>query len=165
MALIVENGTGVSNANSYVTLADARSFLASRGLSIPVSDTDAEALLLRAMDSLDAVCDGFKGVKASSTQELQWPRKGVYIFGYEFPEDEIPQELVKAQCFLSYDLQTIDVAPATDGRRVTRERVAEIEVQYASASASSNPIPVSNKTRQTLAPLLKTSGFLSAIRV
>ena len=46
MPLIIEDGSVVPNANSFVTVADARTRAAIYGLTLPVLDADAEAALI-----------------------------------------------------------------------------------------------------------------------
>ena len=43
MALIVEDGSIVPGADSYINLVDARTFAAKYGLVLPTDDTEAEA--------------------------------------------------------------------------------------------------------------------------
>lgn len=42
MAIIVEDGTGVTGANSYISLADARTYATNRGFELSADDTIAE---------------------------------------------------------------------------------------------------------------------------
>jgi len=53
MALIIEDGTLVANADSYVTLAVARAFAEKRGL-VPVATDALEADLIKAMDFIES---------------------------------------------------------------------------------------------------------------
>jgi hypothetical protein len=53
--LVVEDGSGVVDANSYTDLADARAYLALRGLALSVTDGTAETQLIRAMDYIEAL--------------------------------------------------------------------------------------------------------------
>ena len=45
MALIVENGTVVPDADSFLSLVDARSLASNYGITLPVDDTEAEITL------------------------------------------------------------------------------------------------------------------------
>lgn len=52
--LIVEDGSGLANAESYVSASDAASYAADRGLTFPASPADkAEAALRRATAYID----------------------------------------------------------------------------------------------------------------
>lgn len=77
MALTIEDGTGVANADSYVTVAECEAFaLKYFGSNLSGSPTAKEAALRRAalfMDSLP-----WKGHRTfGRNQGLAWPRKDV----------------------------------------------------------------------------------------
>lgn len=170
VALIIEDGTGVANADSYITLVEARAYAAKRGLSLPASpagDAELEQLLIKAMDYIEAKRDEFQGTKTESDQSLQWPRSGVTIDGFEIDDDFIPKALKDAQAQLAVDGQTTDLMPAGTGREVIKEKVDVIEVQYAEQGSGSVQ-PVFTKAEALLAPLLErgVTGFaLSSVRV
>lgn len=98
MALTIEDGTGVANADSYVTVAECEAFaIAYFGSSLSGSSTAKEAALRRAalfMDSLP-----WKGHRTfGRNQGLAWPRKDVTDGEEnEIPEGEIPEEVKNAQ--------------------------------------------------------------------
>src|SRR5690242_3202764 len=99
MTLIIEDGTGVPNANSYVNVADLRAFAAARGISVPSADSEGDAAievaLINAMDYLQYVpC--YKGAQSDSEQALEWPRTGVYMNGSLYNSAAIPKQLKEA---------------------------------------------------------------------
>lgn len=73
MALIVESGTGLSDADSYASIADATAYAAAHGLTFPTVEADQEIRLRRATQYLDAQYS-YKGVESTYTQALAWPR-------------------------------------------------------------------------------------------
>jgi hypothetical protein len=97
MTLIIEDGTGVDNANSYVTDAEYVAFAAARGRTIGVDAPAREKELILAMDFVESHRSQFQGIKILSTQSLQYPRTPVYIDSYLFPSNEIPVELKNSQ--------------------------------------------------------------------
>lgn len=79
MALVVEDGTGVATAESYVSLADFKSYRPRGGLSIPASATDSEleAALIRGSAAVDAIYGDRwpkNSVRMTPTQVFDWPR-------------------------------------------------------------------------------------------
>jgi hypothetical protein len=98
MALIIEDGTGVAGADSYVTVAECEAFAVKYyGASLAGSPANKEAALRRAalfMDSLP-----WKGHRTfGRNQGLAWPRKDVTDGeGQEISEGEIPEEIKDAQ--------------------------------------------------------------------
>ncbi len=104
MALIVEDGTIVANANSYIDLSFLTSYAAVRGASIQATSELQEQAALQAMDYLESI--RFQGSKVDvALQTLQWPRKTVFIDCVAFAENEIPLALKNAQAQLIVSLQ------------------------------------------------------------
>lgn len=166
MALTIEDGSGVAGANSYIDVATARAYAAARGLTLPAADGDVEALLIKAMDFIEAYRGDFQGRKTAATNPLQWPRTGVILDGYSLAEDAIPQVLKDAQAQLAIDAQNADLMPIGTGREIVMERVDVVQVQYAE-SGSTNPQPIFTKAEALLKPLLKSGlfGSLRSLRV
>lgn len=155
--IVVEDGTGLTNSNSYVSEAELATYVADRGVTISGTDT---ILLIQAMDYIEQ--QNFKGDKNTDAQALQWPRFNVYIDNYAVGSDEIPQLLKDAQ---------MEAVIATDGgnnplaneeRATKREKVGEIEVEYMDSALNSTYLKaVDNK----LTKLLKYNGAMRSFRV
>lgn len=105
MALIVETGTGVSGADSYISLADANTYVSNHGTSAAWSaapEASKEQALRLATQYIDLKYgDRFKGCKTwnsqAKRQSLQWPRRGaIDNDGYEYSDDELPACLLSA---------------------------------------------------------------------
>lgn len=118
MSLIVEDGSGVPGANTYTDIPEFIAFTTQRKMAIPDDPLELEALLIRAMDFLETL--KYKGVRNDvvTPQSLSWPRAGVYADGRDIPFNEIPKQLIQAQCQLAFLAQTIDLQPtqAVDGK-------------------------------------------------
>ena len=97
MAIIVENGTIVAGADSYVSLTDARVIASALGLALPVADADAEVALRKGRLYVDGYEPQFSGRRVSQTQPLAWPRQSAVLHGYYWPSDTIPPALIDAQ--------------------------------------------------------------------
>lgn len=105
MALIVEDGTGLSNAESYASVSECDTYLAANGITIwaPLLTAEKEQALRRATNfMLQAYRLKWKGQRATATQRLDWPRWNVLLpdlFGTTnayVPNDEIPATLKDA---------------------------------------------------------------------
>lgn len=141
MTIIVENGTIVPDADSYVSVADYEAWADARG--IEYDDTQLESQILRAMDYIETL--RFIGQKSTKAQPLQFPRVGVVVDGYELDYNEIPAQLKKA-VFESVKAESEGVSQlANIERRTMREKVGEIEVQYAENSNSTTSVIAINK--------------------
>jgi len=139
MALVIEDGSVVANANSYVTLAEFKSWADSRDISYNADDDVVEAQILRAMDYFERLF--FIGNKANENQPLQWPRTEALIDGYYADATEIPKEVKIAL----YEATVVEAAGnselETQGRKTLRERVGDIEVEYAENSENRTITP------------------------
>ena len=161
MAIVVEDGSIVTGANSYVSRADVIAYAASRGVTL--ADTTAtDAYLIKSCDYLESFADKFKGERYSRDQALCWPRAGVEIEGYDWSEDEVPRQLIAAQCALVVEIHagSDPFNPDTvQGPIVEETVVGAVSVKYASATSSKVRKDSSSKTLINL--LLKRSGLFA----
>lgn len=99
--LIIEDGSIVENANSYIDMDFADSFHNTHGnenwLNIE-SEIDKKRRLIRAAFYIDNKYKSrFKGTKTSVDQYLEWPRINVIIDDFQFENNKIPLLLKQAQ--------------------------------------------------------------------
>lgn len=132
MALIIEDGSIVENANSYVTLTEARDYATARGFTLPTDDAALEALLISAIDYLEGKRAEYQGDKTEPlNQELQWPRTGVKIDCTEIDSDFIPKELKQAQIRLAIEKNSgVDIQPTRSGGFIKKEVAGPLETEY-----------------------------------
>ena len=156
MSLIIETGFVVPNANSYVTIAEARAFAIARGVTLSAVDTVVEKNCIIAIDYLESFRNRFKGYKIGFAQGLQFPRVSILIDNYWLGYNTIPPMLKNAQCQLVIELHNgIDLTPsAADGKFLVREKIDVIENEWAHGGSM---LPTLTKFEQFLAPLLKPS--------
>jgi hypothetical protein len=128
--LIVETGEGVMDANSYVTLDEARRYALLRGKdSLFSDDLKAQQDLIKAADFIQLLI--FAGNLAYVDQSLAWPRNGVCINSFELADDFIPLEIKKAQIEIALIIANgIDLLPVSTGTFVKKEVVGPIETEY-----------------------------------
>jgi hypothetical protein len=181
MALIVEDGTGKADAESYIAVADATTYHANRGNTAwagLASDTIREQHLRKAAEfMLQAYRLRWKGTRGSTTQALDWPRGLVerpdYTYaglnGYTtisgdfyFPADEVPVEVQRACAELA--LRSIDGLLSADlERAVSRETVGPITVEYEKGALQTKRFEAVDNMLQ---PFLKPrGGFLPVTRI
>lgn len=98
MALIVEDGTVVANADAYVSVADTDTYHTNRGNTLWTGAVgDKEAAIRKATDYIDKRFGLlFRGIKSSSQQELQWPRIDAYDNSGYTLAGIVPTQLKKA---------------------------------------------------------------------
>lgn len=163
--LVVEDGTLVANADSYISLADARAYAAKRGIAIQADDTKADVQLRRAFDYLESLRSSYKGKKADPAQLTQWPRKCVWVDDVELSSATIPTALMWAQVQYAAAINSgIDVMPTYDGSAfVKREKVGPIETEYSDVVSTSGT-PTVRAAEALLAPLLNVTNYLKVER-
>jgi hypothetical protein len=170
ITIIVEDGTQVTNANSYVSVADARIYASNRGVTLPADNDVVASMLIRANDYLEAQECRYQGERTSATQALAWPRKCVVLHCEAVPTNVIPNSLIAAQIQLAMAINAgFDLQPNVSPQDyVIREKVGPIETQYANP-LSVGITPTFTAANALLAPLFgecAASGFgIRTIRV
>lgn len=110
MALIVEDGSGLATAESYISVADATAYFALRGnasWATIASDTIREQLLRQATDYMEGYYgQAWKGLRVGLTQALSWPRADVELpdvggqftgsYQFVFPYNQVPKDVATA---------------------------------------------------------------------
>ncbi len=159
MAIIVEDGSNVSYANSYVNLADARTLLQSLGQDLDIDDETAEQQILNSARYIDAFRAMYQGSKTTSDQSMQWPRSGVVVDDAHIDSDTIPQDLIDAQIFAAYEYaQGQILQPSSPGQSVQSEEVVgAVKVSYFDAGAVDGS-PVLVRVNDSLNPLFESGG-------
>jgi hypothetical protein len=141
MTIIVEDGSIVTGADSYVSVADYEAWADARGVEYDSSLVESQ--ILRAMDYIETL--RFIGQKSTKAQPLQFPRVGVVVDGYELDYNEIPTQLKKA-VFESVKAESEGLSQlANIERRTLSEKVGDIAVTYADNSNSQTSVVAINK--------------------
>ena len=153
MAIIVEDGSGVLGANSYINGAGLDAYGLARGISF-VGDKDV--LLTLAALYIEQL--PFIGDKKTKAQPIQWPRYNATIDRFNILSTEIPQQLIDLQCEVAIAIGDGDDPLSTVGRAVKREKVDTIEVEYADNAA---PFAYNRKIKALEKKLTTISGGLS----
>lgn len=149
MSLVVEDGSIVQGAESYVTVAEFKDYCDLRGLSYSTlsTDTKIEQAARKAYDYLLQVYqDTWRGYRKSPEQTGDWPRVFVYLNSFTVDgnpvivdDTTIPVAIKHAQFELMLRSQTTDLLPDTSSRLESSITVGPIKVDYADSSANSKP--------------------------
>lgn len=158
MALIIETGSIVPNADSFITVAELTAYTAKRLVVLSATtDGHLESLIIKAMDFLESLESRMQGSRVDPTQTLSWPRSGVQLNGFDVPENAVPELLKKALCQLSTDADLFALMPTGDGREVIKKKVDVLETTYAETGAAT-PQPTLTAFYNILGPLLSSGG-------
>ena len=139
MPLVVEDGTGLSTATGYITVAFFREFADVEGLDLTsVDDPAIENAIQRASRYIDTRFR-FIGYRKVERQALEWPRVDAYYWDGRLA-DGVPVEVQEACGFYTFRSLRTRLAPdpvydATGGRVVRKlERVGPITRETGFAS-------------------------------
>lgn len=119
VTLVLEDGTGISGANSYVSVAEADDILSVNSVQYAtwtaLTSTEKDTLLVWASDYLDSHVD-WNGYKQVETSGLRWPRNCVYdVDGILVADDIVPLRVKQATAQLAIFLNSSQAA-ATGGQ-------------------------------------------------
>ena len=154
MALIIEDGSQVVNANSYVTDAEYTAYATLKGLTVGANAIKREVELLRAMDYLQGFETSMQGTRASSTQGVSFPRYNVVLYSYLLASDFIPKELKNSQFEAAAYAHTGTLTPNEAIKNVSKERLGDLEVNYFKGGQSEKVVV--KRALVYLEPLLKS---------
>ena len=130
MTLVVETGSGMPDAESYLSVADFRTYCEARGLTVDGDDTVAEQKLRIATGYIDTV-RRYKGSRLQVSQSLEFPRDSLTDFG-GLPVTGVPARVKNACAELAYKAFSEDLYTDLDrGGMVKSQSVGPISVTYA----------------------------------
>ena len=160
MALIVEDGTGVSGANSYADLATIRAYAEARQVTLP-ADPNLEAFVLKGMDYLEG--------KKLGLLALTWPLDGGTLCN-KVPLAETLARLQQGLAQLCIEQQGgVDLAPTRTEAFVVEETVGPLTTKYSDKHGGGpGSAPDMPTVDNILGPLLAACGqarLFSTIRI
>ncbi len=130
--IIVENGSVVAGANSYVSEAGLLDYAASRGITLSGA---TDVLIIKAMDYIESL--SFIGDRHIEEQPLQWPRDEVYIDSYYIERETIPKELKNGVYTAALAIDAALDPLRVVERTIKREAVeGAVDTTYADSAAS-----------------------------
>lgn len=164
MALIVENGSIVVGAESYISVADATAYHQLRGTTLwsNLTTTEMEQALRRATDfMLQKYRTCWKGSRNIVGQPLDWPRVGVVIedgelsgfsqYGLNQVSSTVVPMEVKNACAELALRASINTLSEDQSVRILQETIGPITTKYDQyASTSVNYVQIENMLRPFL---------------
>lgn len=143
MPSILITTPGASNANSWATLAEQKSYAEIRTPHIAWIDTASDTLIEQRMILSTLLINNafdWTGAAASETQRLAWPRK--YMFsrnGYLLSDTVNPVDLINAQCEMGLQLGAQDLIKDNKAEQlgVQRVKAGDVEVEFQDKDLSS----------------------------
>lgn len=130
---------GAQDADSYVSVEDAATYAAKKGLSFPASPIEpAEQALRRATAWLDNTYRiRFPGAATDVWQALEFPRVGVIYRGQPLDDDVIPRQIKEAaiEAAVREMAEPGSLAPDLErGGAVKRLKAGSVEIEYSDSA-------------------------------
>lgn len=159
MALIVEDGSVVDGANTYISLVDAQTYLNDRGYDITLT----EGLLLRGCDYVNSFRTRFKGYKQTNVlSNMQWPRAFAVIDNYLINSNVIPAVIPDAQVETALEMaMNRDPHDTTSTQVVKKIKADAIEKEYDTMAGREVPNFEYRKIMALLRPVLKDTWIVT----
>lgn len=133
MTIVVEDGTGLNNSESYISVSDCDSYHLNRGNSSwsNLTTEQKEQNLRKATQYIDSTYL-FYGVIYKTTQSLSFPREDIEDNEGRKLDNSIPQKIKDATCELALASIDKELISITDNSNyVTKQKVGDLEVEYA----------------------------------
>lgn len=155
MALIVEDGTGLINSNSYASIAEADAYFLDRANTVwaaLLTPAKTAALILAADYLRRTYGTLWAGYRRTGLQRMDWPRYAVpmplayvpyanaALPGY-YPETSVPEEIKNAQIELAFLSATSVALDPALGPPVIEETVGPITTKYATGARQTTVFP------------------------
>lgn len=146
--------------------AGLATWLTDNGYQLPGTAPSPAVLRNRGSQYIDAVYGSrFLGSVVDAGQERQWPREGAIVNGKLLPSNVVPAAVINASYEAAYQEATAPGSLSVVGSAssaVVREKVGQIEVQYASAQSDGTAgsiTPLISLVDGMLAPFLRVDGL------
>lgn len=132
--LVVEDGTIVTGANSFVSLVDARARADQLGITLPIDDDDAIVSLIRGAAYVCSFENQMSGDRVSPIEQyLCYPRDDAYFnCDTEIDSDYIPRQLIDAEIIAASIIaeKGDPFGGADDGKSVASKKVDVLDISY-----------------------------------
>lgn len=161
MALIVEDGTIVADANSFITLIDARTMAENLGLVIDTDDTIAETQLRQGYYQLiRSYQNRLQGNTVAAEQTGIFPRNNVVANGFPVASDSIPVDVQRAQVSYADSVNKgADMNKTKDEQELKSFDVSGVYGEVYKDGSNARTTPDVPAVTQWLFPYLKSMGL------
>lgn len=140
ITLVVENGMGLPNANSYCDLDYAIEYCTMKGYTdwLKMTEDQQKIFIIRGTEFVDNYYT-WKGIRKRQSQSMAFPRDNIYDDD-KYPVEGIPEKLKKAcieAAFLNASSSANTLFSTKDENgKVKKQKVDTLEVEYFNAEQS-----------------------------
>lgn len=136
MTIIVEDGTGVTGANSYVSLAEYQAYCFQYGVDNS-DDAIAEVELHKAMDYLEA--QNLKGTQKYPDLDTHFPATDCYINGVLVLDTVVPKQAKRAENEIALSIHNGIDPLGINERVIKQDTFGPSTTIYATEDVETNP--------------------------
>jgi hypothetical protein len=149
VTLVVEDGSGLSNANAFASVVEITAILDENIYAKPAwsalapAEQDAVAVRATALIVEDVAARGWRwcGWPINASQALPFPRIGLYDReGYPSPSSIVPSAIKRLAADICATLSTVDAAAAANGPAVQSVTMGRTSVTYAVSGGHVAPV-------------------------
>lgn len=164
MSLIVEDGTGLTASESYVSVAGATTYHSNFGNDAwtNLDPTTQEIYLRKATRDLDLIFGrSYLSTSLTKTQVLLWPRTS-FVNSDGFTVTGIPAQLANATAELALLNATVDVVGPTDGTgnlKMNIQKVGDLETRQEFFAPTASMAPKMRRINLMMQPLCQAMGI------
>ena len=160
--LIVENGSVVERADSFISLVDARVTALKYGITLPADDGEAEVTIRKAYLLLLQEEKTLQGKRVSANQTGIFPREGVKLNCFDLDENLIPNEVKLAQLYAVEAIQSgASINNVDNGQRLSSFNVDGVYSESYQDGSDTSTNPTIQGVYNQLYPLTK-AGLASS---
>lgn len=164
MAITVEDGSIVANANSFVSLQDYIDYATILGLDVNV-DGKAESQLISAAQFIN-IQRNLKGSLVSRDQPMAYPRSGLVLESWSWLHTEIPRQVIQLQMtkaievFKGFDVISGVDSNSSSAQVVKKERLeGAITIEYETSGENGTKVSSISSSQAILSVLTKNNGL------
>lgn len=163
MALIIETGAGLADAESFATAAELAAFAVDFGWTIPSGTAEQEALLRRAGVAMWEIV--WKGTQLRNDQGLPWPRLYTARRGFATSGSALPRKIKIGQMALACEIYKDDTDPPEQRQgAVVREKVGPIDTEYGAITGYKAKPAAGRQSQALFAPYAMSPGSVRVMR-
>lgn len=135
MPFIVEDGTGVEDANAYVSIEGADAYMSDRARAAWSSMTDLQkqAAIIEGSMYLDTTYSPI-GEIADTDQTLLWPRINAVDRQGRRYDDQVPQRWKDACCELAWLARSGPLIASESEASIKKVKAGPVEVEFANGN-------------------------------
>lgn len=159
--LIIEDGSVVANANSFVTDDEFKVYADLNNYDVPATQPDREALLARAYDYNNSTYESrIQGYRVNpDVQTGIFPRIGVYAYGQSVSSDVVPNNAKTAQMLAALSINDgADTNAYKDSADLASFNVQGVYSETYQSGSSTPTIPEMPAVSRQLRPYTKASS-------